>query len=192
MSLSTFYRQTYAYKILVCCCLVILSSLGHAAEAVQNTPAVRFVGSFSNYHYTQEHQYGSQIVLWQYKNTVVGLFYQAEGLAGDTPRGMIENVQLQPRSGRLTFQAKLTTGIHSCKVHNNVPSQDLFVFSGVLRRATLTGTLRHRDMLHEENKDRDIKVSLRHDLQAPYQSFNSLDAWQQHYAEELKQYGPKW
>jgi hypothetical protein len=128
-------------------------------------PAVSFVGYFTDIKTTGEHQYGSALILWQYKNTVVGFFYHADGVIGEVPRGVIDNVKLHPKSGKLSFDSTL-------------PSQDRFVFNGTLRKAAITGQLQRYDALHPEQKTIDSKVTLQRDKQTTSESFDSLEAWQ--------------
>jgi hypothetical protein len=53
-----------------------------------------FVGEFSNVRHTAEHAYGYSVMLWNDGDQLFGLFSAANGLAGDTPVGLLENVQL--------------------------------------------------------------------------------------------------
>jgi hypothetical protein len=160
--------------------------------ATTDTTAIRFVGNFSTIKTTNARRYGSQVVLWQYKNTVVGIFYNADGQTGDLPRGIIQNVKLNPKSGNLSFEAKLTTGLHSCTEHTNVPSQDLFIFNGVLRKSTLKGRLTQKEALHDTEVFSNAKTTFKHEIQPRFDSYDSLEAWQRYVDTELKQSGPKW
>lgn len=149
-------------------------------------PAVAFVGYFTGIKATEDHQYGPALALWQYQNTVVGIFYHSDGAIADIPRGGIDNVKLHPKSGKLSFESTLGIGIHTCQQHNNVPSQDRFVFDGTLRKQAITGQLQRFDTLHPDQKPLTSKVTLKRDKQMTFDSFDSLEAWQQFIATQIK------
>lgn len=178
-------------------CLTILFGIScttatFAASSASTYPAITYVGTFTDIRPAGENQHGFQVSLWQQKNTVIGILYHAEGAAGNTPRGYIQNVQLQPKSGKLSFDAKLTTGMHTCDEHKNVPSQDLFSFKGILQRNALKGRITYRNVLHSAATEQSVKVTLAKDKSQKLESFESVDAWQQHYAADMQQFGPKW
>lgn len=189
--------QIKLVKQYVSLCLIILlgiscADLVFASSSTSSYPAITYVGTFTNIRPAGENQHGFQISLWQQKNTVVGILYNAEGLAGATPRGYIQNIQLQPKSGKLSFDAKLTTGMHTCDEHKNVPSQDLFSFKGVLQRNAIKGRITFRNVLHSAATEQSVKVTLARDKTQKLESYDSIEDWQQHYAAEMQQYGPKW
>ena len=116
---------------------LLLALVAGVAIAATPQPFVS-VGSYSNFRFTAEHQYGVGVDLWKDGSTLVGLFYSAAGPAGDTPAGKLENVVFDPATGHLSFTARLTVGQHVCKVHSFVPSQDLFRFNGALTDRSLS------------------------------------------------------
>lgn len=188
---SVGFKKFRFYLLLILSLGLLTNNLVSIVSAA-DTPAVRFVGNFSSMKITKDHRYGSQVVLWQVKNTVVGLLYNADGQDTDVPRGVLQNVKLNPKSGNLYFEAKLTTGLHNCDTHKNVPSQDLFIFSGILRRNTLKGRLTQKDALHDTEIYSNAKVSLKHEIQPHFDSYDSLEDWQKYVDAELKQFGPQW
>src|ERR1700719_513521 len=82
-----------------------------AAAFAQAPRPITFVGEFSNMRYTEEHAYGYSVQLWREGSAVFGLLLASEGLAGDTPAGLLEDLKYDPRAGKLSFQAKLTMGV---------------------------------------------------------------------------------
>jgi hypothetical protein len=69
---------------------------------VPSGPLRRFarpVGEFSNVRYTAEHAYGYAVQLWRDGDRLIGLLMVSEGLQGDTPTGMLENVRFNSRTG---------------------------------------------------------------------------------------------
>src|ERR1700676_1014299 len=83
---------------------------------------ISFVGEFSNMRYTEEHAYGYTIQLWREGAAVFGLFLASEGLAGDTPTGLLDDLKYDARSGKLSFKTKLTMGADA----RQQPTHDLF------------------------------------------------------------------
>jgi len=151
-----------------------------------------FLGEFSNIRFTEEHAYGVSVELWQSGNSVFGLLDFADGLQGDTPTGLLQDAAFDPVSGRVSFKARLTVGLHYCRQHWNVPSRDLFEFSGKLREAMLTGNLTRSDALHPEHKARTERVLLKRTEElAPIQAASYLE-WKREVDTILKIRGPKW
>src|ERR1041384_6155831 len=116
------------------------TSRNHQSHSQRATP-IHKIGSFTNMKHIGEHTYGYSVELWRQGDHLFGFFLSSDGLAGDTPTGLLENVRFNPSTGRLSFQAKLTTGLFSNQQYNNVPSRDVFHFSGLLRRSRIKGYL---------------------------------------------------
>ena len=106
--------------------------------------AIAKAGAFSNVRYTEEHAYGYSIMLWRAGGCVFGVFESAQGLAEDTPVGALEDVAYDGTSGRLTFTAKLTTGLTTVPGSRDlVPAHDLFSFAGTWKGDPVRGELAH-------------------------------------------------
>ncbi|TBR19157.1 hypothetical protein EPO15_14525 [bacterium] len=155
---------------------------------------ITFLGTFSNMRYTEEHQYGYAVELWQAGDVLFGHFLASDGLAGDTPLGLMENLEYTPATGVLSFSAKLTSGTHLCKKHKGVPSRDLFRFAGRLMGKRILGTVRELDGLHDNQPTRTEKVELKRekpegeDLPSP----KKYGEWKEESDLLLKARGPKW
>jgi hypothetical protein len=100
---------------------------------------ITFVGSFTNFIFTTEHQYGAEVKLWQVGEKVFGTFSYSDGLAGDTPIGLLENISFDNKTRKLSYSSKLSTGIHGCNIHANIYSKDLFTFNGVIKKHPFPG-----------------------------------------------------
>jgi hypothetical protein len=150
------------------------------------------VGSYSNFRFTAEHQYGVSVDLWRDGPTLVGLFSYAVGPVGDTPTGRLEGVSFDPDTGRISFTARLTLGQHVCKIHDSVPSQDIFRFSGLLSDRWLSGTLRLADNLHPERAPIEETVALRRSDEEPVVRYTSREQWEREVDPILKFRGPRW
>jgi hypothetical protein len=131
--------------------------------------------------YTEEHAYGYILQLWREGTAVFGLFLASEGLAGDTPTGMLDDLKYDQRSGKLSFKAKLTMGIDA----RNQPSHDLFEFDGTLGAAAASGVLKHGAATERINLRK-----LRPD--AALRQPRTYDEWKRQTDEILRRRGPKW
>jgi len=157
--------------------------------AAENT--FTHIGGFSNMEFTEEHQYGSEVDLWKAGDRVVGTFSNSEGLAGDTPTGMLQSVVYHEQTGAISFEAKLTMGQHYCKEHKDIPSKDLFQFEGIIGEESLIGVLRQLDALHNNRLSGDEKkVELKRIKgEMPTQTYNQ---WMEQIERILSFRGPKW
>ena len=160
--------------------LLVMLSLIAAAFAQAPRP-ITFVGEFSNMRYPEEHAYGYSVQLWREGSAVFGLFLASEGLAGDTPTGLLDDLKYDPRSGKLSFQAKLTMGVDA----RQRPSHDLFEFDGQVGARAVSGVLKHGAASERINLRK-----LRPDAALPQPS--TYDEWKRQTDEILRRRGPKW
>jgi hypothetical protein len=176
-------------SVRLACSLVIVSAI--PALAQDSGRAIRTIGEFSNMRYTEEHAYGYTVQLWRDGDAVIGLFLASEGLQGDTPTGMLENVKFDSRRGTLSFTARLTTGVNISGGRQE-PSRDLFEFSGILKTTVLTGTLRRSDPRQPSRLSSRERVQLKIQAQDPMLSAASYAEWKRQADEILNRRGPKW
>jgi len=177
-----------AQRSVILLALVFFLAIAHAGQS----SSIIGLGTFSNFRFTEEHQYGAAVQLWREGDTLFGLFSYSQGLIGDTPAGMLEKVTFDPKTGRISFAARLTMGMHSCKLHNNVPSQDIFHFDGVLSELSLSGTLVHADNLHQELNPKKDEVVLKKSDEWVITQYQSREQWEVAMKNMLKFRGPKW
>ena len=111
---------------------------------------------------------------------------------GDTPAGALENVVFDSKTGRLSFSARLTMGLHGCKFHNHVPSQDVFRFDGVFLNGAISGTLRHSDNLHHEQAPTEEAVVLKKLDNWVVTQYRNREQWDADTQNILKFRGPRW
>lgn len=166
---------------------------GNQAPA-RHAAAVKRLGVFTNMRFTREHQYGYSVELWQEKDRLFGFLLVSAGLAGDTPTGLLENVVFDPKTGRLTFRARLSTGSTFNKNNEQVPTRDVYRFNGTLRGQRLTGILEHSDASDGAAAATKTSVSLRRSRGESESMLEarSYDEWRQEADEILKLRGPKW
>jgi tetratricopeptide (TPR) repeat protein len=159
-----------------------------------NSSSFAAVGSFSNMRFTEEHQHGSEVQLWREGARLSGLFFHAEGLMGDAPAGLLEDVRWDPKTGTVSFTSKLTTGQHFCKVHKDVPSRDVFSFRGELSDSSLSGVLKRSDALHPETPPIEEKVALARtsSAEASWSLYGSRSDWEAAAKKILMFRGPRW
>jgi hypothetical protein len=144
--------------------------------------------------YTDEHAYGYTAELWREQNRIFGFFLSSQGLMGDTPTGLLEDVRYDPRTGELTFQARLTTGLFSNREFHMVPSRDFFRFKGTLQGRHMIGTLEIANALTptEAPTRHKIKLTLSEkESEVMIKAQNYVD-WTEKAKEILKFRGPKW
>lgn len=127
---------------------VFFASAAHAAECARTLKPeapLTLVGVFDDMRYTEEHAQGYRLELWRAGDCLVGLWMAADGPIGDTPTGLIEQVQYEKSAGALAFQARLTMGefVVGSRTITTEPSKDLYQFAGTLRPTTLRGTVQH-------------------------------------------------
>jgi hypothetical protein len=170
--------------------LTIVAVLNAFAQG--GTTRITVVGEFSNMRFTEEHAYGYTVELWREGDTVFGLFSASEGLAGDTPTGMLDEVKFDSRTGKLSFKAKLTIGAAYLGNGKQEPSRDLFEFEGALSRSAVAGTLKHSDMLRAAGAATSQRIRLSRRTGNAMTAPESYDAWKRMTSEILKFRGPKW
>jgi len=159
--------------------LVMLSLI--AVALGQASRSIIFAGEFSNMRYTEEHAYGYSVQLWREGASVFGLFLASQGLAGDTPTGLLDDLKYDARSGKLSFRTKLTMGTDA----RQEPTHDLFEFDGTLTAQAVSGVLKHGAASERINLRK-----LRPDDALPQP--RTYDEWKRQTDEILRRRGPKW
>jgi len=152
------------------------------------------IGAFSNMKYDEEHAYGYTVELWRERDRIFGFFLSSQGLMGDTPTGLLEDVRFDFKSGKISFRARLTTGLFSNRQFHNVPSRDIFRFTGFLRKDRLVGSLEITNGLTPEEASRRERIRLKRSKNEAESMIEaeSYDEWKNKADEILKFRGPKW
>lgn len=175
--------------------LLALSLVAPPVFAESSSSQISIVGTYTNMRHTEEHSYGYTVELWKQGNRVFGFILASNGLSGDTPTGILEDVKFEPESGKLSFRAKLTTGsIYNNQANKWIPSQDIFKFSGTLNKDSLAGVLEISDALLSDKspigKEIELLFSVAETRQL--QTFSSYEDWEKMAKDILKFRGPKW
>jgi hypothetical protein len=128
-------------------------------QTKQEAP-IKSVGCFLNVQSEGEHASGYSVRLWLQGDQIIGLIDYHRGLAGDPPMGILTDVRYAAISGKISFKAKLTSRLHSCRIHINVPSHDMLSFKGFLRPDGLVGNIRLEDRLDSPPAAVDVRKNL--------------------------------
>jgi hypothetical protein len=165
-----------------------------AAPHNQSPNPIVKIGAFTNMRYNSEHAYGYTAELWRERDRIFGFFLSSQGLAGDTPTGLLEDVSFDPRTGELAFQARLTTGLFSNRQFHMVPSRDVFRFRGVLRKDQIIGNLEITNALTPREVPEHERIRLKRSKKesAVMIEAHSYDDWKIEAEKILKFRGPKW
>lgn len=160
----------------------------------QSPNPILTIGAFTNMRYDQEHAYGYKADLWRERNRIFGFFLSSQGLKGDTPTGLLEDVRFNPRTGQFAFRARLTTSLFSNRVFHRVPSRDVFRFRGVLRGDRMIGTLEIANALTPAEAPRREEIKLKRSKKESevMVEAQSYDDWKSKAEKILKFRGPKW
>lgn len=165
-----------------------------STKSAQSPDPIIKIGAFSNRRYDAEHAHGYTVQLWRVQNRVFGFLLWSRGLKGDTPTGLLEDVRYDPRTGQLTFMARLTMGLFSNRQLSMVPSRDVLRFKGLLKRRHIIGTLEIANTLTPTEVPRREKIKLRlseKESEVMIEAQNYSD-WRSKADEILKFRGPKW
>ncbi len=119
------------------------------------------LGAFSRITHTGDDAFGYTVKLWKQGDRIFGRFLVYTGAPADPPAGLLEDVKFDPRTKRLSFTTRLSTGLVYSQEHRGVPSRDRFKFDGVLTRRQLVGTLTHIDELFPDRKPTSRRIRLR-------------------------------
>lgn len=160
-----------------------------------DSTAIQPVGAFSNMRFTEEHAYGYTVDVWRAGKCLFGLFESSEGLSGDTPTGMLDQVRHDAATGKLAFTARLTMGVTKLKNATDwVPSRELFEFSGRLGTRVVKGKLRQLDQLRPELRpvQQDIVLPLSKQQQEFMIQAENYGEWRKQAESILRARGPKW
>ena len=153
-----------------------------------------FLGEFSNVRYTEEHAYGYSVLLWKEGDKLFGLFYDFEGLAGDTPVGLLEDIQLDS-GGKLSFRAKLSVAAIYLGQGKQQPTHDVFTFKGSLSQNGISGDLTHEEQHQSKPRPLTTHIQLpelaKSEQEELFQASSYAD-WRALVDPVLKTRGPKW
>ena len=154
--------------------------------------------------YTEEHAYGYAVQLWRDGDSMIGLFLASEGLQGDTPTGILENVKFNRARARCRSLRSSPPGSPFFPAACRSRREDLFEFSGTLKAGEihvaaatfvdggLTGTLKRSDPRQASRPVSREHVELKFRREADLFPSASYAEWKRQADEILKRRGPQW
>ncbi len=176
-------------------CTLLAISIWSTVQAGtrQQSPEVKPLGCFANVRGDGEHLYGYSLRLWTSDQGIIGIIDYYSGLNGDSPMGVLTDVQYDAATGTISFQAKLTSGLHYCRKHNGIPSHNLLSFRGLFESDRLKGNLILREDLDSPPVIIDNEVVILMSRQAcDLDSYGMYEIWRWYWEPALKSRGPKW
>ena len=173
------------------------ASIGNCSQVRQTSTRaekIEVLGAFSNIKHIGDHVYGYTLELWQQGSNLFGLFVSQSGQTGDPPIGLLEDVRFSRKTKRLSFRARLTTGLISKGNLHLVPSRDIFYFSGVLARNKIMGTLKISNALFPDEPPAIKRITLSKSaaMTQVMLSPGTYDEWKSWSDDILRRRGPKW
>ena len=177
--------------------IILISALLPIACASSAKDGFEYLGKWSNVTVSQgedPHAYGYSLHLWRSNGKPVGFIYEYVGPTADPPIGPLQDVTLEP-SGKLSFTAKMTTGITFSPGHREgAPSRTLYKFNGALGKSEVKGTLDKEDHLDNTAPER-FEVTLKAETKPDEDSYwneKTYREWDEFYAPIIRARGPKW
>lgn len=159
-------------------------ALASVCSAQTRFRRIRVLGEFSNVRITAEHSYGYAVDLWRVDNSVAGLLMVPNGLQGDPPTEVLDRVKFDPRTGALSFTAKMTTGCNMLPGGKMTPARESFEFSGVLSDDVVKGKMTRTDLDRAGRSPEVVSVELAKGPAPPTLQAGSYTEWKEN-AEEL-------
>jgi hypothetical protein len=155
---------------------------------------IKPIGCFVNVQSDSEHADGYSVKLWTRGRAIIGLVDYYTGPPEDPPMGLLTEVRYDSSTGKFSFNAKLTTGLHSCSVHKDIPSHDLLSFQGFLKGERLEGKIVLQEQLDSPPAvmDRREDFLMRKDNGCQLEGYENYDIWWRYWEPVYKFRGPKW
>jgi len=175
---------------------LVVSCIFASADAPRTNQRdeIKAIGCFANVRSDSEHANGYSAQLWFRGSEIIGLIDYHRGLLGDPPMGVLTDVRYDSSTGKLSFKAKLTSGLHYCGGHKGVPSHELLSFQGFLKADGLEGNIALEDQLDSPPVVVDTRENflMRKDNDCHIESYESSDVWWRDWEPIYKVRGAKW
>jgi hypothetical protein len=162
------------------------------APSPKNDAPVTVLGVYSNRAGDGEHAWGYTVELWKHEDKIVGMIFGTNDLMldGNPPTGLLENVRYDPKTGRISFSAKLSLTWHS----DNTGSHDLYLFDGILTPVQMKGVISVREETDCENCGENINVVLprKREPIVEQEAFKNIEEWQGYFEFIVGRRGAAW
>ena len=172
----------------------LIAAANARAQTFQKELPVRVLGNFMRIKSDGEHEYGFMVELWKQGDKVYGLISAHDGLIGDPPTGVLENIRFDRRAGKISFTAKLSLGVTLDDNYKSIPTHDIFEFKGILTKTRLTGNLVVTSLFDGKSLVEKKKLNLPRSKEwsSWMERYNSYADWKKFADEILDFRGPNW
>ena len=183
------HARNLALSLLASC---IFAAAG--APMAQHKDEIKAIACFANVRSDGEHADGYSVRLWFRGSGIIGLIDYYRGLSGDPPMGILTDVRYDSSTGKLSFKAKLTSGLHYCREHKGIPSHDLLRFQGFLKADRVEGKIVLEDQSDSPPGLLDTRENfpMRRDNDCHLDSYDSYELWWREFEPIYKFRGAKW
>jgi hypothetical protein len=153
---------------------------------------VEFMGDYRNVKSaTGEHCDGYDVMIWKYKESLIGFLNHHRGLCGDPPMGVMEEALYSAQTGSLSFKVKLSDG---CTLQDGkcIPTKDKVIFEGSIRGQLLEGTVTWFREGKLQSTDSENVMLAKDPKRSQTRNYETYADWMKHWELILKRRGPQW
>jgi hypothetical protein len=167
--------------------VAIATLVASGATQVKQSSEIRVLGYFDATVTDGEHQTGYALELWRRNDTAIGFLIVAQGLIGDAPLGVLENVSLTP-DGHLALEATVPGGW----ITEKEQQVSRYTFNGILGQDTVEGVLQSRTLVSRESvTQRTVRFRRLASMTEVMRDYPSYDEWKVDADRMLKRRGVK-
>jgi hypothetical protein len=148
-----------------------ISTVKPTVTPITESP-VKSIGHFANVKSNGEHQWGFYVELWRQDDKIYGWMSGTDysRIVGDAPAGILEDVQFDPKTGKISFKAELS---------------DVHEFDGFLTKNKLSGSLLIKNDLCGDPCAKKKKIMLpkskeESSIMEELYNFGSYQEWKDH------------
>jgi hypothetical protein len=163
-------------------------------DGEKNKSTIKPIGTFMNVKTDGEHASGYLIRIWKQGERVYGLVSVHRGNMGDPPAGILDDVEFDSKTNKLSFRTKLSLGLFLDKDKSYVPSRDVLEFVGYLTNKKLFGDILMTNELCSDKCPERKKVVLpkSREWSEGMEDYQTYEGWKVFANEILQRRGPKW
>ncbi len=175
-------RFLFVFTVILICVGAVQASDEH----------VEFRGDYRNIQSaTGEHCDGYDVMIWQYKGSLIGFLNHHRGLCGDPPMGVMEETLYSAQTGSLSFKVKLSDGC-TLQAGKCIPTKDKVIFKGNFREQSLEGVVTwfregKLQSIYSENV-----ILTRDSGRSQTRNYETYADWMKYWEPILKRRGPQW
>jgi hypothetical protein len=138
------------------------------------------------------HASGVDIELFRHGGAWFGFITDFVGPVADPPVGKLDGLQLDERTGKIAFTARLSLGVkRSGGTRDWVSTGDLYEFTGTIDQDAISGDLVRRLANDASGRSTSEKIALRREATKSSADNTSYDDWIRNWGLRMKARGPK-